>query len=249
MSLYEMLKQFVSPGITIWESHITTITVSSIAATLAAFFVYRKNEKLNNVALHEIKERKQAQKLLSNAYDDLEMRIQKRTNELSEANQQLTGEIAYRKIAEMDLRRSEERFSKVFHNAPVAISILSANELRFLMVNDHFIQLMEYDEKDQVHGKTFDDLDILIDEDEILELLSSWVKNGNKPIVYELRIRSHLGEQKEVLFSAEKIELNEKPSILGYVFRYHRPEKGGKRTDACEGACGGNGSVQNKSSG
>ncbi len=215
MSFYEMLKQFVNPGITIWESHITTITVSSIAATLAAYFIFRKYEKLNNIALHEIKERKHAQELLSNAYDDLELRIQKRTKELSESNQQLTEEISYRKIVEMDLRRSEERFSKVFHNAPVAIGILSANELRFLMVNDQFMHLMEFDEKDQVHGKTFNELDIWIDEEEILELLSSWVKNGKKPIVCESRIRSHLGEQKEVLFSAEKIELNGKPSILG----------------------------------
>lgn len=215
MSLYEMLKQLLNPGITIWESHITTITVSSIAATLAAFYIYRKYDKLNNIALQEIKERKQAQELLSNAYGDLEVRIRQRTKELSESNQHLTEEIAYRKIIEMDLRRSEERFSKVFHHAPVAIGILSADEMRFLMVNDRFIQMMEYDEKSEVHGKTFDDLDIWVDEDEALDLLSSWVENRENPFVYESRIRSNLGEQKDVLFSAEKIELNGKPSILG----------------------------------
>lgn len=215
MSLYETLKQFIIPGITIWESHIITITVSSIAATLAAYFLYRKFEKLNDVALHEIKERKQAQESLSKAFDDLEIRIENRTKELSESNRLLTEEVSNRKIIEADLRRSEERFSKIFHNAPVAISILSADELRFQMVNDCFIQMMEYDEKDQVHGKTYDELDIWINEEEIKSLLIPWISKGDTPLACESRIRSHLGEIKSILFSAEKIELNGKPCILG----------------------------------
>jgi PAS domain S-box-containing protein len=58
----------------------------------------------------EIAERKRAQEALSNAKMELEVRVQERTAELSEANAELVVEIAQRKLTEEELRRTEERF-------------------------------------------------------------------------------------------------------------------------------------------
>jgi FixJ family two-component response regulator len=58
----------------------------------------------------EIVERKRAQEALQNAKQDLELRVQERTAELTNANQILLAEIAQRKQTEEELRRSEERF-------------------------------------------------------------------------------------------------------------------------------------------
>jgi len=61
----------------------------------------------------DITERKQAEEALHKAYDELEIRVQKRTKELAEANVQLLDEIAERKFAEDVIEESEKRFSKI----------------------------------------------------------------------------------------------------------------------------------------
>jgi PAS domain S-box-containing protein len=58
----------------------------------------------------EIAERKRAQEALSEAKNELELRVQERTADLTNANEKLTVEIEQRKLAEIGLRRSEERF-------------------------------------------------------------------------------------------------------------------------------------------
>ncbi|HKJ34753.1 MAG TPA: PAS domain S-box protein [Balneolales bacterium] len=214
MSLYEMLKQFIYPQITIWESHIVTITFSSTMATFAAYFIQRTYKKLQEQALHEVQERKQTKLLLSKAYDDLEVRVTNRTQELQTSNKRLKKEIQIRKLTETKLRRSEERFSKVFHNAPLAIGIVDFTEERFLMVNNSFIRLMECDDKGQVHGKTVYDLDMWVNDDEWHSLRYQLGDDNSIPFETETRIRTILGEVHNILLSAEKINVNGKVCIL-----------------------------------
>jgi len=59
---------------------------------------------------HEIVERKRAQEALQHAKQELELRVEERTAELTNANQILHSEIAQRKRADEELRRSEEKF-------------------------------------------------------------------------------------------------------------------------------------------
>jgi two-component system phosphate regulon sensor histidine kinase PhoR len=58
MLVYEVAKQFLFPSITIWQSHLVTIVFSSTVATIAAFFVLRRYETLNQQLSHELTERK-----------------------------------------------------------------------------------------------------------------------------------------------------------------------------------------------
>ena len=214
MSVYESLKQFIYPQITIWESHLVTIIFSSTLATVAAYFVQKVYMNLQVQTINEMKERKDAQLKLSQAYDDLELKIEGRTKELSNSNQRLKEEIRIRKATEKKLRRSEERFSKVFHNAPLSIVIVDFEEGRFQMVNNCFLRLMECDNRDQIQGKTIFDLEMYADDEEWRYMISHLGEHGPTPFSVDTRIRTLLGEIRFVILTAEKITVNGKVSIL-----------------------------------
>jgi len=228
MSVYELLKQIIYPDITIWQSHIVTISFSSVIGTAAAYFIYRSIEKLQLKTLREVRERKQAQELLANAYDDLEKRIEERTLELTKSNKRLREEIKVRHLTEAKLRRSEERFAKVFHNAPVAISIIDFEEGRISMVNDSFAHLMDCDDKDQVHGKTVHELDMWVDEQEWISMNYYLERNEDMPFAIETKVRTLLGERRTILLTAEKINVNGKASILAMLLDTTDKKKAGK---------------------
>ncbi len=217
MSLFEAVKMLIFPQISIWHSHFLTIGFSTLAATLAAFYIIRIYEDLYQKNLHEIKERKQAQELLTRAYDDLEHRIEERTRELSEFNRRLQEEVTIRKQTDDALRRSEERFSRIFHNAPVAIAIGTLDEGRVLMVNDSFVRLMEYEEKGEVQGRTINELHIWADESEWDHLHRHLLQEDTAPYAVETQIRTNLGELRDVLLSVEKIDLSGRPGVLSMM--------------------------------
>jgi len=49
MTAYEILKQIISPDITIWQSHIVTILFSTVCATFVGYFIIRKQVKLSEL--------------------------------------------------------------------------------------------------------------------------------------------------------------------------------------------------------
>ncbi|MEA1965753.1 MAG: PocR ligand-binding domain-containing protein [Euryarchaeota archaeon] len=61
-------------------------------------------------------ELRQTKDALQNAHDDLEMRVQERTAELTKTNEELRREIAERKAAEDALRKSERSYRDLFDN-------------------------------------------------------------------------------------------------------------------------------------
>lgn len=67
MTLYEATKQWVYPGITIWQSHAVTIIFSTIIATVAMFLGLRRYELLRLQNEQEIAERKHTQEALAKA--------------------------------------------------------------------------------------------------------------------------------------------------------------------------------------
>jgi len=48
MTVYEALKQIISPDITVLQSHIITIIFSTVCATVASFFILHKQNELNS---------------------------------------------------------------------------------------------------------------------------------------------------------------------------------------------------------
>ena len=73
----------------------------------------------------DVTERKQAERALQKAYEEVEDRVKERTAELAEANIQLVDEIAERIRAEEALRNSEERFRSIIENSHDVIVLVS----------------------------------------------------------------------------------------------------------------------------
>ena len=83
----------------------------------------------------DITERKQAEEALQKAYDELELRVQERTAELSSALKNLMEEIQDRQKAEEALWESMERFKMVLDSLDALVYVADMETYRVLLVN------------------------------------------------------------------------------------------------------------------
>lgn len=98
--------------------------------------------------LRDITERKLAAATLETANEQLELRVEERTAELRQANEQLRTEISDRLRVEAALRESEERFRRIFDEAPIGIALAKKPDHQFLMVNRAFCEILGYTESE-----------------------------------------------------------------------------------------------------
>jgi two-component system cell cycle sensor histidine kinase/response regulator CckA len=122
-------------------------------------------------------------------------------------------DITERKLAEEALRKSEERFSKAFRNNPLAITISTEAEGRYLDVNNAFLALLGYARKDVI-GRTGVDLHVWgepVDRPEMLRQL----QQGERVAKRHNRYRTAKGEIREAEEWVESIELDGQRCVLG----------------------------------
>ena len=121
-------------------------------------------------------------------------------------------DITMRQGHEEALRESEERFSKVFKLAPIAMSISTLDEGRYLDVNESLLVITGYS-REEVIGHTARDLKVFADPEDglrIRELLA-----GGEPLRgLELRLRGKNGDVRTSLLAADVIELRDKRCLL-----------------------------------
>ncbi len=77
--------------------------------------------KLIRASLTDITARKEQERRLHEAHDELEQRVQERTAALSTANEKLVSEISERRRVERALRKSESHQSLILNSVPVAL--------------------------------------------------------------------------------------------------------------------------------
>jgi PAS domain S-box-containing protein len=107
--------------------------------------------------------------------------------------------------AEEELRKSEERFSKAFRATPISIAISTLDKGRIVDANDGYLRLFGFS-RDEVIGRYAHELGIWInpeDRTELVRILREKRAIRNK----EQRLRTKSGEFRDVLVSAEIIEL------------------------------------------
>jgi PAS domain S-box-containing protein len=131
---------------------------------------------------------------------------------------ELEQRLADLEITEQALRKaeegrtlSEERFRKVFRSSPIAFSITTLDEGRFVDVNDAFERRYGYS-REHLIGRTVFEIGIWDDPIErqrmLLELREHAVRNRIT------RFRRSTGEPIETIFSAETIELDGRECLL-----------------------------------
>ena len=121
-------------------------------------------------------------------------------------------DITERKLAEEALHKSEDRFSKAFRNNPLAISLSTQAEGRFLDVNEAFLKMLGYS-RQAVIGHTVRDLCFWDDPSDRVEMLRQ-LKEKDRVAKHHTRFKTAKGELREAEIWAESIELDGQPCVL-----------------------------------
>ena len=121
-------------------------------------------------------------------------------------------DVSKRMQSEDALRRSEERFSKAFCNNPLAITISTEAEGRYLDVNDAFLDLLGYQRKDVI-GRTAAELDFWTEPLDRKEMIRQ-LKEEQSVAKHQMRYRTTKGKVREAEVWAESIELEGQRCML-----------------------------------
>lgn len=124
-------------------------------------------------------------------------------------------DITNRKLVETALRSSEEKFANAFRQAPLALSLTSLRDHRFIDVNNQYAKATGYS-REELLGKTPYDLGIWVHPEkrmEIVRRLESTGEVGNVEILYHTKA----GEIREAVGSVIQIEVNGEPCMLATV--------------------------------
>lgn len=110
------------------------------------------------------------------------------------------------------MKESEEKFSKIFHNSPVGISINRISDGAYMDINDALLKIGGYS-RDEVIGRTTVELGVydLKTRNSYMEKLKKFGKISNEEITYLRRD----GTFANVIISMEPIEINGEMNILG----------------------------------
>ena len=124
-------------------------------------------------------------------------------------------DITDRKRIEEALRKSEEKFSKAFRESPMALSLSSVNDHRYIDVNESFERITGWS-RDEVIGRTPFDIGLWVDPGQRVEHVKRLRAEGNIRNV-EIRFRTKKGEVQTGLGSAELMEVNGEACALFVV--------------------------------
>jgi two-component system, cell cycle sensor histidine kinase and response regulator CckA len=122
-------------------------------------------------------------------------------------------DITERRVSEEALLKSEERFSKAFRNNPLAITISTEADGRYLDVNDAFLNLLGYKRRDVI-GHTAAELRFWGEPLDRMEMVRQ-LKEEEQVAKHHTRYRTAKGEIREAEVWAESIELDGQPCVLG----------------------------------
>jgi PAS domain S-box-containing protein len=104
-----------------------------------------------------------------------------------------------------DLHQSEELFAKVFRVSPLPMSLLTAAELRYLDVNDSFLEMSGYT-RDEVIGHISDELGVC-ETPELSAAFKEELRKQRSLVNLETNFRTKNGSFRVLLSSAELVEV------------------------------------------
>ncbi len=120
-------------------------------------------------------------------------------------------DVTDRKRAEEGLKKSEEKFSKAFRESPMALTLTSAIDHRYIDVNETFERITGW-RRDEILGRTSFDIGLL-NEAERSEITTRLIAEQSLRNL-EIGFRMRDGSIRIGLSSAELIELDGEPCVL-----------------------------------
>jgi two-component system cell cycle sensor histidine kinase/response regulator CckA len=124
-------------------------------------------------------------------------------------------DITERKCAEEELRKSEDRFSKAFRQSPVAITISTEADGRYLDANESFLAMTGYPRADVI-DHTSKDLGFWILPSLRKDLLRQ-LQGGGDVTDLHMQYRNSTGEIREAELSLERIEVEGHLCLLSFM--------------------------------
>ncbi|MGD0566880.1 MAG: PAS domain S-box protein [Candidatus Sulfotelmatobacter sp.] len=117
------------------------------------------------------------------------------------------------KRVEEALRKSEDKFSKAFRQSPMALTITSIKDHRYIEVNETFESMTGW-RRDEIQGRTPFDIGLWVNPGERLEIATRLLAEGSLR-EREASFRMRDGSIRNCLITAEVIELNGEPCAIG----------------------------------
>ncbi|MCK9518595.1 MAG: PAS domain S-box protein, partial [Dehalococcoidia bacterium] len=125
------------------------------------------------------------------------------------------------------LRRSEERFARAFFSSPIALSLTTLEDGRYVDVNDAFLDMYGF-LREEVIGKTSRELNVWGDAGDRDRILRELRANRGSLREFEAPYRTHAGEIRTSVTSWEIIEIEGQQHLLciaADVTARHRAEQ------------------------
>ena len=124
-------------------------------------------------------------------------------------------DITERKQAEEALRESEKKFSALFHASPIYIAFTALDDGCFLDVNDAFTKITGY-QRNEVLGRTPVEIGLWVAPEERAKFIKLAKHHGGFH-EEEVRFRKKNGDLLFGIWSAEKIEIGGKASLISVL--------------------------------
>jgi PAS domain S-box-containing protein len=124
-------------------------------------------------------------------------------------------DITQRNWVDAELKKSEEKFSKAFRESPMALTLTSAKDHRYLDVNETFERLTGW-RRDEVMGRTPVDIEVWVDPAQRVEFVKRILAEGAVRD-WEVHYRCKDGAQRVGLGAGELIEIGDERCILSVV--------------------------------
>ncbi|WP_432408472.1 PocR ligand-binding domain-containing protein [Wukongibacter sp. M2B1] len=159
-------------------SLIPVLTMEKVEAAMTYFS--RLADMLSNMGLNQLKN-KEVDNLLIKANEKLEERVAERTEKLAIANKRLKRYIRKRKLIELRLKRSEERYRKLVEIMPDAIIVY--NKQKIIFTNPAFAKLVGIDNHEELIGRSLFDFVYPKDRRKVIECIKDIVKGKKIPLV------------------------------------------------------------------
>jgi two-component system, cell cycle sensor histidine kinase and response regulator CckA len=121
-------------------------------------------------------------------------------------------DVSERSRIEQELRHSQEKYAKMIHSSPDAITLRSLPDRRYIEISDGFTRLTGYT-AEEVIGKTPSEIGIWPDDSPHTEILENIQREGAVREV-EFSFRTKTGEQRYAIVSAVRLTLGDQSYML-----------------------------------